>query len=357
MNYIRSAVMILVVAAVAAGVAEASWYDDYEAGLAAVRKGDWAVAADRMTKAIAANPKENNKARAYGTIFINYHPYYYRGVANLNLGRYEQAVADLEKTTGPGPENLGSIDMLIQMAKTRLASASEPAPAPAPVTPQPQPAPPSRPVPAPQPVIPAPVPQPAAPVIDAAVRSRAEAAVQQARGRIQAAQERDATGTQQYQRALQQFTDANTRLATARSNDDLRAVIAMADNAVLIADSAVAPRVTGTTSRPAVAADAVLADSSRRVRTALESYFNGEFDEAATMFGTLARDMPTNGWIWAFLGASQYSRYAFEADEQYRTQALEAFRKARQYGRWGASGLPSKYFSPRIRRAFNETAG
>ena len=353
MKPIRCAVMILVAVA-AAGVAEASWYDDYEAGLAAVRKGDWAVAADSMSKAIAANPKENNKARTYGAIFINYHPFYYRGVANLNLGRYEQAVADLEKTTGPGPENLGSIDMLMQMAKTRLESANQPAPAPAPapvpVTPQP-----SRP--APQPVIPAPVPQPAAPVIDAAVRTRAEAAVQQARSRIQAAQERDATGTQQYGRALQQFTDANTRLATARSNEDLRAVIAMADNAVLIADSAVAPRITGTTSRPAVATDAVLADSSRRVRSALESYFNGEFDEAASMFGTLARDMPTNAWIWAFLGASQYSRYAFEADEQYRTQALEAFRKARQYGRWGSSGLPSKYFSPRIRRAFNETAG
>lgn len=349
MRVTRIAVVLMVVVVMTAGVANASWYDDYEAGLAAVRKGDWKTAADRMTKAIAGNPNENNKARTYGAIFINYHPYYYRGAANLNLGRYEQAIADLEKTTGPGPENLGSIDMLIQMAKTRAAQSSDPGPA----VPEPQPARP--PVPVPQPV--APVPQPAAPVIDPALRGRAQGAVQQARGRLQAAQDRDASGTQQYQRALQQFTDANTRLATAKSNDDLNAVIAMADNAALIADSAVAPQPTVAATRPTAATATVLADSSRRVRVALESYFRGDFDEAASQFSRLAQDMPTNAWIWAFLGASQYSQYAFEADEQYRTQALDAFKKARQYGKWGRDGLPSKYFSRRIRRAFQESAG
>ncbi|HUP44973.1 MAG TPA: hypothetical protein VM779_05625 [Thermoanaerobaculia bacterium] len=337
------------VVAVTTGTAQAqSWYDHYDAGLAAVRKGDWKTAADRMAKAIAANPKENNRARAYGTIFYNYHPYYYRGVANMNLGNYQEAVADLEKTTGPGPENLGSIDSLIQMAKTHLAQSTAPPP-----VPQPQVVPP--PAPQPQPVVPAPVPQPVRPVIDAALRSRAQAAVQEARRRLEAAQERDATGTRQYQQALAQFTEANTRLATARSNDDLNAVVAMADNAGLIADSAVAPRPVPT--RPTAVTETVMADSSRRVRMALESYFRGEFEEASELFGRLAQDMPTNGWIWAFLGASQYSRYAFEADEQYRAQALDAFRKARQYGNWGRDGLPSKYFSRRIRNAFNDTAG
>ena len=346
MRTLRFPLAILIAFAVTTGVANASWYDDYEAGLAAVRKGDWKTAADRMTKAIAGNPNENNKARTYGAIFINYHPYYYRGAANLNLGRYEQAVADLEKTTGPGPENLGSIDMLMQMAKMRLAQSNEPEPVPQPQI--------TAPVPTPQPVVPA--PQPVVPAIDAALRGRAQSAIQQARSRLEAAQDRDATATQQYQNALSQFTTANTRLATAKSNDDLNAVIAMADNAALIADSAVVPTPPGTT-RPNVAADTVMAESSRRVRRALESYFRGDFDEAAQMFSSLADDMPTNGWIWAFLGASQYSQYAFEADEQYRAQALEAFRKARRFGKWGRDGLPSKYFSRRIRRAFNETAG
>ena len=351
MRTCRIAVAVVISIAATTGVAQAqSWYDHYDAGLAAVRKGDWKTAADRMSKAIAAKPDENNKARAYGTIFYNYHPYYYRGVANMNLGNYQQAVADLEKTTGPGPENLGSIDSLIKMAKTQLAQSAEPAPVPQPqvATPVPQP-------PQPQPVIPAPVPQPVRPAIDAALRNRAQAAVQEARNRLEAAQDRDATTTQQYQRALAQFTEANTRLATAKSNDDLSAVIAMADNAGLIADSAVAPRPTPT--RPTAVTETVMAESSRRVRLALESYFRGEFEEAAELFGRLAQDMPTNGWIWAFLGASQYSRYAFEADEQYRAQALDAFRKARQYGKWGRDGLPSKYFSRRIRNAFNDTAG
>ena len=352
MKPVRLVAILIVFMSAGAALAQSSWYDHYEAGLAAVRNGNWAAVADHMSKAINGNSKEHNRARTYGNIFINYKPYYYRGAAYLNLGRYPEAIADLEKTAGPGPENLGTIESLINMAKGRLASTS--APAPQPPVPAPQTA-----VPVPQPVVPAPVPQPAAPVIDAGLRSRAQAAVQQARSRIQAAQERNATDTRQYQNALQQFTDANTRLATAKSNDDLTAAIAIADNAVLIADSAVAPPPPpGTTAtRPAVATAAVLADSSRRVRSALESYFRGDFDEAAALFGSLAQDMPTNGWIWAFLGASQYSLYAFEADEQYKIQALDAFRKARMYGKWGRDGLPSKYFSRRIRNAFNEPAG
>ena len=57
-----------------ASVANASWYDDYDAGVKAARAGNWQVVVDRMTKAINGNPKEDNKARTYGAIFINYHP-------------------------------------------------------------------------------------------------------------------------------------------------------------------------------------------------------------------------------------------------------------------------------------------
>ena len=91
----------------AATAACASWYDDYDQGLDAVRKGQWQVVIQKMTAAINGNAKENDKARTYGAIFINYHPFYYRGVAHLNLGHYEQAVNDFEKTSGPGPEDLG----------------------------------------------------------------------------------------------------------------------------------------------------------------------------------------------------------------------------------------------------------
>lgn len=340
MRSVRVSVTAAICVLALAGVASASWYDDYNDGLAAVRAGNWSVAASKMSAAIAARPKEGNKERAYGTIFINYHPYYYRGVAYLNLGRYAEAVRDLETATGPGPENLGTIDMLLQMAKSRLQQ-----PAPVPPTPEPQP---------PRPV---PVPQPAAPVIDPDLRSRAQSAVNQARARVQAAQQRNATSSPQYGSALQQFTDANTRLATAKSNDDLQAVIATAENAAFLADSAVAPVVVPPQpqpTRPGGATDIVLAEMNRRVRLALESYFRGDFDEAATAFEGLTRDMPTNGWIWAFLGAAKYSQYAFEADETYKNSAVAAFRRAKRLRQW-KGGLPDKYFSRRIRRAFNET--
>ena len=334
----------------AIGIAQASWYDDYNDGLAAVRSGNWSVARQKMTAAIAVRAKENNKERAYGTIFYNYHPYYYRGVANLNLGDYQQAISDLENATGPGPENLGSIDMLLQMAKTRQqAGTTSPVPPPAP-QPQPQPQPQLQPQPpAPQPPTAQP-PVPGQQKLDPALRSRAQAELNQARQRIQAAQQRKATGLPQYRDALKLFTDANSRFGAARTEEDLQTVISNASNAQLIADSAVI-------TKPVEAGGLVLGDSSRRVRQALESYFNGDFDVAAQGFQQLAVDMPTNGWIWAFLGASQYSRYAFEAEEQYRAEAMTAFRKARQYGRWGKDGLPSKYFSRRIRRAFDQTSG
>ena len=336
----------------AASAALASWYDDYDAGVNAARSGQWAAVIQRMTAAINGNPKENDKARTYGAIFINYHPYYYRGVAYLSTGKYEQAVSDLERASGPGEENLGSIETLMSRAKSKLAQAS--APQPQPVQPQPLAPTPRTPVP-----VPVPVP-PSAPVIDPALRQQAAAAINLAKARITAAQQRKAGNTPQYAQATQALTDALTRGANPRSNDDLNAAIASANNAATIADLAPAPGApipppTVMPTRPTAASNLVLADESHRVRDALESYFRGDFDEAASKFQTLSRDMPKNGWIWAFLGASQYSQYAFEADDNYKREAMESFRKAKNIRRWDG-GLPQKYFSKRIRKVFDSAS-
>src|SRR4051812_25851426 len=104
---------VILCTAFSTGVAFASWYDDYEAGLSAIKAGQWKTAVDKMTTAIRDNPKENNNARTYGAIFINYHPYYYRAVAEINLGQYQKAVSDLENTSGPGAVDRGSIDVLM----------------------------------------------------------------------------------------------------------------------------------------------------------------------------------------------------------------------------------------------------
>jgi tetratricopeptide (TPR) repeat protein len=332
----------------AAGGAFASWYDDYDAGLNAVRAGQWSTVVQKMSAAIAGNSKENNNARTYGANFVNYHPFYYRGVAYLNLGKYEQAIADFEKTSGPGEADLGSIDTLMGRAKTKLAAASAPAPEPQPPAPQPS-------VPQPRPV---PV-MPVAPVIDPAVRQQASSAIEAAKGRLAAAQQRKAGSTPQYAQATQALTNALTQNATAKSNDDLQQVIALAQSAATIADLAPAPgapppspaAVAAAAPKPVAASAIVLGDSAKRVRSALESYFRGDFEEASRAFKQLTTELPRNGWIYAFLGASQYSQYAFEADLAYRDAALESFRKAKASGKF-KNGLPERYFSKRIRNVF-----
>jgi tetratricopeptide (TPR) repeat protein len=345
MTPVRTLALLLTLAL--ASAAHASWYDDYDAGLAAARAGNWTAVISKMSSAIKGNPAENNKARTYGAIFINYHPYYYRGVAYLNAGRYEQAIADLERTTGAGPENLGSIGELLDRAKRQLAAASAPEPAPTPVKP------------VVTQTVPAPAPAPVVPQIDPALRQRAASVLGAAKQKLQQAQQRRASGSAQYAQALTLVTDATMRNASAKNNEDLNAIISMAETAGDLADLAMPPNVPAPApaipqpSRPTIAADAVLSDYRSQLRRALEDYFNGEFDDASRQFADLTRKLPTNGWIWAFLGASQYSQYAFEADESHRTAALQSFRRAKALRRW-QGGLPGKYFSKRIRRAFNE---
>jgi tetratricopeptide (TPR) repeat protein len=356
----RTITLALMMMLFAAANAHASWYDDYDAGIAAARAGNWKTVVAKMSAAISGNNKESNHSRTYGAIFINYHPYYYRGIAYLNVGQYEQAIADLERTSGPGEIDLGPIGSHLERAKRQLAAANEPAPEPVRPTPVPtQTVEPPRPTPV----------QPTAPAMDAGLRQRANAAIQGLKQKLQAAQQRRASASPQYTQALSIFTDASTRNANARTNEDLNAVIQMADNAGDLADLATPPNApaptplnpnippaqTPITPKPVAAANAALEDHSEELKRALELYFAGEFDDAARRFEQLTRKMPANGWVWAFLGASQYSQYAFEADETYRTAAMKSFRKAKQLRTW-KGGLPSKYFSKRIRKAFEDTA-
>lgn len=358
MNHARRSIIAVLVFAVAS-IANASWYDDYDAGLKAVRAGNWNAVVTSMTAAIKGNGTEGNKVRTYGMDFRNYHPYYYRGVAYLNLGKYDQAIADLEKTSGPGPQDLGSIDSLISRAKKEAADSE---PAPAPVVPRPEPV-------RPPVVTTPPVQTPAVPQIDPALKQRASAVLSQTRQKLTAAQQRKATGSQQYTNAMSMFTDATTRNGSARTNDDLNAIIQLAENAGDLADLATAPSVaTAPVPTPPVAsptapvipkttaaADIVLDDAKRKLRRALENYFAGEFDTATRDFQSLTQQLPNNAWIWAFLGASQYSQYAFEAEPAYKSAAEQSFKKAKKLKQWNG-GLPPKYFSKRIRSVFERTA-
>ncbi|HKO02770.1 MAG TPA: hypothetical protein VJ032_13810, partial [Thermoanaerobaculia bacterium] len=141
---------------------------------------------------------------------------------------------------------------------------------------------------------------------------------------------------------------------------DLNAALASAQNAQTFADSAVAPgqpapaQVATIAQQPktVAASAAVFSDYMPQLRNALTNYFNGDFDAASSGFESLTRTLPKNGWVWAFLGASRYSQYAFEGDEMYKTQAVSAFRNAKTYRKW-SNGLPDRYFSKRIRKFFS----
>jgi len=333
----------------AANAAMASWYDDYDAGTTAANKGQWSVVIQKMTAAINAHPKESDHERTYGAIFINYHPYYYRGVGYLNTGKYEQAISDFEKTSGPGEINLGGLGELMQRAKTKLEAASTPAPAPEPV-PAPQP----RIVPTPVPV----APVPAAPAIDPALRQRVAAAIGAANASLGNARTRKAASSPLYAQAVTAIADANAKFNTAKSNDELNAALASAQNAQTFADSAVPPGATpvqvatATQPKTVAASAAVFSDYMPQLRSALQNYFNGEFETAAGQFESLTKKLPNNGWLWAFLGASRYSQYAFEGDESYKAQAVTAFKNAKTYRKWN-NGLPDRYFSKRIRKFFS----
>src|SRR5687768_13190579 len=141
----------------------ADWQDDYEDGLKAAQKKEWAVVVQKMTAAIAKKPKENPRERTYGTQFIPYHPYYYRGVAYFNLGQFDKALADLGKAEGVGRVQLGSAESMADRARAQLASVPSTQP---PVKP---------------PVIPD--PDPVVPAVDPAVRRRAEALIADAQKR------------------------------------------------------------------------------------------------------------------------------------------------------------------------------
>ena len=340
------AVAVAVAIALAASSAMASWYDDYDKGIDAVRRGDWGTVIARMTAAINAQPKENDKARTYGAIFINYHPYYYRGVAYLNSGKYQQALDDLEKTSGPGEVEQGSVEALVSRAKAKLEGAG---PSPQPPTPQP------------------PTPQP--PSIDPALRRRANSAVSEARQKLAEARARNANSPA-FATANRAFADLVGRSANAQTTEEFNRVINEAENVVALADSVVpapvplpptpvpptpVPIPRPIPSKPDRATDETLGEYKNQLRRALENYFAGEFEDATKQLSELATKLPDNAWIFAFLGASQYSLYAFEADEAYRNAAMESFRRAKQLRSW-KGGLPQKYFSKRIRRVF-ETAG
>src|SRR5205085_123772 len=107
---------------------------------------------------------------------------------------------DFEKTTGPGENNQGPLEQLMQRAKAKLEAQN--------ATPEPQPQPTPQPrVPVPVPT-PTPVPVPAGPTIDPALRGQVNNAINAADAALAGARTRKAASSPNYTQAINALADA-----------------------------------------------------------------------------------------------------------------------------------------------------
>ncbi len=339
----------------------AEWFDDYFAGIDAAKKKDWGTVVQKMSAAIAKKPNEENKAKTYGVQFISYHPYYYRGVAYINQGRWSDAVEDLKRATGVGELNLGDPGTLLITANQQLVAEqirSQPA-TPPPAQPQQPPA------------------QPAGPDPKlVAARQQAEDAIQTARTKLNRAQQADASinAPRDFDAAsnlLKQATSANINADTVA---DYGKVADLADRAARSFDAAVTnaqiriadlerarrarEQQQPTASTPAIpapqppstrAVEETLAETKTRLRQALQMYFDGDFSASASRLAELSLDQPNNAMIFAFLGASRYYDYYLhgQSDAAKLQQAKDALRQAKSIN--PSLKLDPNYFSTRVR--------
>jgi hypothetical protein len=361
MRYRRPILLILVLS-LALPAAAAQWYDHYFDGIDAVKKKDWPRVVAKMTDAIAMKPGEERRARTYGVQMIPYHPYYYRGVAQLNQGRWAEAVEDLKRATGVGEVNLGDPSTLLITANQQLTAEQIRSA---------QPAPPATPAPA------QPAPTPPDPALVEA-RERAESAIQAARSRLNRAQQADAPihAAADFDAASNLLRQSTSALVNAASTNDYRNVAELANRAARGFDASISnaelrvseiqrqrqraqvqPPVVQpqpATPAPARATEDALSDTRERLRSALQAYFEGNFRASASELQQLSLDQPNNAMIFAFLGAARYYDFYLrgQSDPRLLEGAKEAFRHAKSLN--PSLRLDADYFSPRLRGFFQQ---
>lgn len=347
-------VRILIAAAMlltfAAAPAEADWLDDYEAGLKAAQGEQWSVVVQKMSSAIKARPKENPRQRTTGTGFIAYHPYYYRGVANFELGNLEAAIRDLQQASGQGSVKLGSAESLLARAEMQLAQQSQPVPTTTTVAQQAPPVTQTATA----------TPQPQVDPTLAPARSRAREALAAARDAHEKARRARAGSQPEFADGERLMLSAQERSAQADTTSDWLAVEQTANRALSTLNLAITKNQVAqqkaarepTQAKVATAAtEDALSQKRLRVRAAVEAYFSGDFTQSIQAFDRLASEERENSLLWAFLGASYYYNWYLsgQTNEREEQAAIDAFKKARQHGN---GRLDGRYFPKRVQDFF-----
>ncbi len=77
--------------------ASGPWYAVYERALQAQAEGKWQESINLLKEAATLRPDSKSKARTYGLRFINYLPYYYMGIAYINLDKKQDALRSFQQ--------------------------------------------------------------------------------------------------------------------------------------------------------------------------------------------------------------------------------------------------------------------
>lgn len=337
----------------AAAPASADWYKSYNDGLKAASAENWSLVVEKMTEAMKEKPQEDARARPSGTIFVKYHPYYYRGIANFHLGNFEEAIRDLDRAKGVGSVSLGSIDGFQSRAQTQLAQQRPSTPTTTQVAERPTPTVPT------QTAAPT-TTQAAAPAGDpnlGPTRSRAREALTEARAKLREAQGANAGSIAEFRQAQSLLNDAEKRAGEADTANDWSAVANAAERASITFERAISKAqvavVRPTPSGPSTAAtEEALAQLRREIRSGVQAYFTGDFSKSVSVFDRLAKKERDNPLLWAFLGASHFYTWYLngQTDEVQKQAAIDAFRNAKRDN----LRLNERYFPRRVRN-FYET--
>jgi len=350
--------LLILVTPVASGK---EFHESYEEGVKAARGGDWNTVIQKMTEAISKKPGEGKKVKFYGVVFRPYFPFYYRGVAHLKLNRPAEAAADLQKATGVGELDLGSVESNLEKARAAAGGGTGTAGGTGtpPTTTREPGVPPVNPptnTTGPRTTTPPPV----NPSIDPALgvnRTRAESMLRDADRRMAQARagKAESFAAKDFASGQRLLTEARTRAADAESAADWNEVFGTADRSKRAFDLAISTaemQATSISTSSGKAAEEALASTKTRLQRALDDYFTGNFKDSSRELEKLVRDQPRNAMIWAFLGASQYSVWYLSGEEnpEPRRAAENAFRQALKEK--PNLQLDSRYFSPRIRKFF-----
>lgn len=85
----RSALMIILSATLL--FAQSTWYDHYSRALDAIQNSQWTEAILHLEKALEKKNAPDLDAESYALVEVEYLPHYWLGVAQYNLGRWDQA--------------------------------------------------------------------------------------------------------------------------------------------------------------------------------------------------------------------------------------------------------------------------